>query len=34
MKDSVVFVTKFLLSLVVVVVLFGIYAGFKLLGLA
>lgn len=34
MKDSVVFVTKFLLSLVVAVVLFGTYAGFKLLGLA
>lgn len=34
MKDSVVFVTKLLLSLVVVAILFGIYAGFKLLGLA
>ena len=34
MKDSVVFVTKFLLSLVVVAVLVGTYAGFKLLGLA
>lgn len=34
MKDSVVFVTKLLLSLVVVAVLVGAYAGFKLLGLA
>lgn len=34
MKDSVVFVTKLLLLLVVVAILFGTYAGFKLLGLA
>ena len=34
MKDSVVFVTKLLLSLDVVAVLVGTYVGFKLLGLA